>query len=302
VAACAAHGVAQLRSGRAQDAARLGQDAIALLDRHNHAVPLFLLRQTADATLTSGDGDTGEALLERAMRYVESGGQQGIDPLDRARVLGERARRLINRGQPAQAEPLLRQSHQLFTTAGSELEAATAMGEIADIAYQRGDYDEALRIHREVQLPVYQHLGDTRSTAITWGKIADIAYQRGDYDSATELQRKRLDVHRQLGDLDGIAAANWGLAKIDLAQHDYQSAFHRAHESFQILRHLRRPDGIAIVGVTLAQLLVAADLPDDAHEVLDESLAAATSIGSADLIRQIHKLRHNLPDDGNEQK
>ena len=48
------------------------------------------------------------------------------------------------------------------------------MGSIADIAYQRGDYDEALRIRQEVELPVYERLGDTRSTAVTMGQIADI--------------------------------------------------------------------------------------------------------------------------------
>ena len=55
---------------------------------------------------------------------------------------------------------------------------------IADIAYQRSEFDEALRIRREIQLPVYERLGDTRSAAITWGSIADIAYQRGEYDEA----------------------------------------------------------------------------------------------------------------------
>ena len=45
--------------------------------------------------------------------------------------------------------------------------------------YRRGDYDEALRIRREVELPSYERLGDTHAAAITWGKIADIAYYRG---------------------------------------------------------------------------------------------------------------------------
>ena len=66
---------------------------------------------------------------------------------------------------------------------------AVTWDRIADIAYDRGDYDEALRIRREVQLPVYERLGDTRSTAVTWGHIADIAYRRGDYDEALRIRR-----------------------------------------------------------------------------------------------------------------
>jgi hypothetical protein len=35
------------------------------------------------------------------------------------------------------------------------------MGSIADIAEGRGEYDEALRIRREVELPAFERLGDT---------------------------------------------------------------------------------------------------------------------------------------------
>ena len=113
------------------------------------------------------------------MRQAEAGNEEGTSPLDRARVITEQARHLITRGEPAQAERALQQAgHQLFTTAGAEDEAATVMGIIADIAYDRGELDEALRIHREIGLPASERLGDTRSTAVTWGQIADIAYGR----------------------------------------------------------------------------------------------------------------------------
>ena len=213
VAECAGYAVAALRSGPAVDAFRLGRDAIAMLDRHGHVIPLLLLRQTADAALTSGDGEAGEALLNRAVRLAEAEDVTGGDPLDQARVIFEQANRLVTRGDIDQAEQLLRQAHQMFTAGASEREAAAVMGNIADIAYRRGDYDEALRIRHEIELPVYERLGDTRSTAVAWGSIADIAYQRGDYDEAAELRREQLEITKQLGALDGIAAAEWGLAQ-----------------------------------------------------------------------------------------
>ena len=73
---CAPGAVAALRSGPAAEAFQLGQDAISLLDRHHQPVPLSLLRQTADAALTSGDGQAGEALLDRAVQQAESGDEQ----------------------------------------------------------------------------------------------------------------------------------------------------------------------------------------------------------------------------------
>ena len=105
---------------------------------------------------------------------------------------------------------------------------------------------------------------------------------------------------KQLGDLDGIAAAHWDLAQIDLARQDYQSATPRLFESFQITRQLQRADGIATVGTTLGALLLAAGLTDLAHQVLDESLTAATKIGHLSLTRQITELL-NRPVEGDQE-
>ena len=222
---CGARAVTALRAGPAAVASGFGQEVIGLLDSGGQVVPLFLLRRTADAALTSGDGPAGEALLDRAVQQAEAGEEQGADPLDRARVISEQARRLITRGDIDRAAQLLREARQLFTTAGSDDEAATVMGYIADIAYQRGDYDEALRIRREVQLPVYERLGDTRAAATTWGSIADIAYQRGDYDEALRIRREiELPVYERLGDTRA-AAITWGrIADIADQRGDYDEA------------------------------------------------------------------------------
>ena len=118
-AASAPGAVTALRSGPAADASRLGQDAVELLDRHGRTVPLELLRRSADAALTSGDGETGEALLNRAVQQAEAGNQEA-GPLDQARVIADRARHLITRGEPEQAEQALRHAHQLFTAGESE--------------------------------------------------------------------------------------------------------------------------------------------------------------------------------------
>ena len=45
------------------------------------------------------------------------------------------------------------------------------LGEIARIYNERGDVDEALKLHEE-ELGVYKQLGDRRSRAVTLGDIA----------------------------------------------------------------------------------------------------------------------------------
>ena len=65
----------------------------------------------------------------------------------------------------------------------------------------RGQLDEALRIRREEELPVYERLGDQRERAVTMGKIADVLQSRGQLDEALRIRREEeLPVYEQLGD------------------------------------------------------------------------------------------------------
>jgi len=61
------------------------------------------------------------------------------------------------------------------------------------------------------------------------------------------------------------------LAQIDLARKDHQAAFPRLVEAYQTFTRLQRPDAIAVVGSTLGQLLIAADQPGWARQVLTAS-------------------------------
>ncbi|WP_265296472.1 tetratricopeptide repeat protein [Streptomyces sp. SHP 1-2] len=206
---CTATAVHALRQGPASDAAELGHHAIALLDRHHHPVPLTLLRAVADAAVTSGDGDRADALLHRAVQQVRTN-QQLTGPADRAAVLYDHANRLITRGETGQAETLLHQAQRLFTDLGDTREAAITWGRIANVLERRGEVEEALRIRREVQLPVFERIGDTREAAITWGRIANILEQRGEVEEALRIRREvQLPVFERIGDTRE-AAITWG--------------------------------------------------------------------------------------------
>ncbi|GIJ51647.1 hypothetical protein Val02_85330 [Virgisporangium aliadipatigenens] len=231
---------------------------------------------------------------------------QAIDiyrPLDRhrfalARSLHDCALLLAGVGLLERARPYIDEAddavRRLLNEPRADDEVATLAEYTADIAHIRGNHDEALRIHREIVLPVYERIGDTRATAITWDRIANIAYQRGDYDEAAALRQQSLDVYDRLGDLGSIAIATWGLVQIDLARNDYQAAASRLITAYQIVAQLQQPEGIAIIGYTLGQLLLAVG-HKDATNVLNASAEAATNIGMTDLLHAINNLRsqHN---------
>ncbi|MGI4795723.1 MAG: hypothetical protein ACRYG8_16935, partial [Janthinobacterium lividum] len=97
----------------------------------------------------------------------------------------------------------------------SESARAVAIGRVADILQARGEPDEALRIRREEELPVYDRLGDVRSRAITMGKIADILEARGELDEALRIRREEeLPVYDRLGDIRSRAITMSKIADI----------------------------------------------------------------------------------------
>ncbi len=71
-----------------------------------------------------------------------------------------------------------------------ERDRAVTMGQIADILVRRGDLDEALRIRKEEELPIFEKIGDIRERAVTWGKIADTLERRGDLDEALRIRKE----------------------------------------------------------------------------------------------------------------
>jgi 3',5'-cyclic AMP phosphodiesterase CpdA len=104
-----------------------------------------------------------------------------------------------------------------FSGQPDQYRAALAGSVIADIFQARGELDEALRIRREVQLPVYERLGDVRSLLVGRANLAIGLVQRdgpGDRDEARSLLQWALDAAQKMqlpeaktiqGILDGMA-------------------------------------------------------------------------------------------------
>jgi hypothetical protein len=136
---------------------------------------------------------------------------------------------------------------------------AVTMGKIADILQARGELDQALKIHREEQLPVYERLGDVRERAVTLYKIAGVLLE-GD------------GIHR--GRIQEIADA--------------------LGESFRIVVDLGAPDGIGPVGALLAQVLAMGGLRDEALRVMDQAEAAYRKLSQTGSVDQVRVLREMI--------
>ncbi|WP_145616000.1 CHAT domain-containing protein, partial [Nitrospirillum bahiense] len=183
--------------------------AVRLLDRHGTAPTPTLLRFGAEVAGWLGQGEEQDAFLARAASVSD------IDPVLSAMILYDRGTRLIQTGQPQEAETLLREASERFERLGDVRSRAATMGQIADILTTRGQTDEALRLWREDVLPAFERLDDVRSRAVTMGKIADILTTRGQTDEALRIRREEeLPVYERLGDVRSRAVTMGQIADI----------------------------------------------------------------------------------------
>ncbi|GGN33850.1 tetratricopeptide (TPR) repeat protein [Actinoplanes campanulatus] len=224
---CAANAIHVLRTGPAVEAFEFGEAAIDLLDRHRHPVPVNLLRFTADAARVSGDGEAAGRLLTRAVEQTRDGGADEDMLVGQARVLAEYGTYLIGRGELDEAAELLNRAYQLFVAVDNEHEAAVCQGTISDILHRRGEFDEVLRILRDIVLPVHERSGELSSVAACWSKITDVLYLRGEFDEALRICHEIvMPIHERLGDDHGVAVT-WGrIADVEYMRGDYGESLH----------------------------------------------------------------------------
>jgi tetratricopeptide (TPR) repeat protein len=140
-----------------------------------------------------------------------------LEPSNPARIrwlleLGEHHKRLGELD-----ECLLVAQNEVLPALSPKAEYSRAFGWslIADVLEARGELDEALRIRREEQLPVYERLGDVRGKAVTLGQIADVLQARGELDEALRIRREeQLPVYERLSDVRSKAVTLGQIADV----------------------------------------------------------------------------------------
>ncbi|MCL4235024.1 MAG: CHAT domain-containing protein [Deltaproteobacteria bacterium] len=193
---------------RYREAAFVSRETLALVDdyriRHNLARALEIL----------GEVQAAHESYRWALENCPDSDDETVLK-EKSAIMGNLASLEIQSGNHDRARILLQDSHAISKSIGDDRSCAVTMGKIADILQSRGELDEALRIRREEQLPVYERLGDVRSRAVTMGKIADILQRRGELDEALRTLRENvLPAFERLGDVRSRAIC---LAMIALA-------------------------------------------------------------------------------------
>lgn len=197
------------------------------------------------------DGERAKALLDAAMDAMPE--RATVD--ERVEVLRQQAALARTRGDLSLTEQLLARAEALLS-ASDQRTKAIVLGERADILESRGQLDEALRIRREEELPVYDRLGDVRERAVTMGQIADAELKRGNLAIARDLlEREVLPAQRRLNAPEGLSAAHWRLGKILVRENRHSDALPHIENAFSLVQQLGHAQGIVQVGQDYLALL-----------------------------------------------
>jgi tetratricopeptide (TPR) repeat protein len=197
---------------RRQDDARAALDlmkfALGAIDRQEvEPSPNFIL-MASNCAQRVGETDVQIKLLERGLALQTS------EEITIAPILAAHAEATFAK-DPDASFAVLDRATKLFSDVGDERALAMTKGRIADILARRGETEEALRIRRKEEMPVYKRLGGVRSIAVTMGKIADILSRRGETDEALRIRREEeLPVYERLGDVREQAVAMGKIANI----------------------------------------------------------------------------------------
>jgi CHAT domain-containing protein/tetratricopeptide (TPR) repeat protein len=273
----------------AAETARLCAEALALVETPR------LHSNLARAEAFQGNGASARRHYEEALALSEQQDTADRDERAYAALLFHYAGFLIDCGRSDVAESHLARVADSFERLGDVREKAIIQGKIADILQARGQLDEALRIRREEELPVYERLGDVRSKAVTLQKIAGIVVAQGQLEEGMNLLNQAVQLVTPLGSIRDIAVFRGGIANILQGRGQLDEALRiRREEELPVYERLGDVRERLVCQANTAFTLVARGQPEDRDEIarlLAEARAAAEGlrIPEAEQIRAIQR-------------
>jgi tetratricopeptide (TPR) repeat protein len=144
--------------------------------------------------------------------------------------------------------------------------------ELGQLLFSLGDWDEALALWHDVELPLARQLGDERKQAITWGYIADTLQARGQLDEAQRIYKENLlPIFERLGDVYSKAVAMAKIADVLQARRLLEEALHiRQEEELPVFARLGDLRAKAITMVNISDILKDQGRLDEALQMVQE--------------------------------
>jgi tetratricopeptide (TPR) repeat protein len=149
------------------------------------------------------------------------------------------------------------------------------LSELGSLLFSLGDYDDALELWRQIELPLHRRMNDSRAMAITQGYIADILRHRGNREEALRILREEVcPAFALLGDVHSKAVAVGRIADILQQRGDNEEALRlRREEQLPVYEQLGDERYRAMTMGNIADILQQRGEGEEALRILREEVS-----------------------------
>jgi len=203
-----------------------------------------------------------------------------------AAAMGNLAIILYNLGDWRTALKLHTEVKDIFEKEGSKTNVATALDRLGTIHKNQGNYGEAEKLYQQ-SMEISKDIGDKRGIAVTLHNLGTINYHRGNYDEAVKLYQQSLKIKEDLGDKNGKSKTLIGLGTINYEQGNYDEAVKLYQQGMEISKDIGDKSGIAIAQHNLANIHYKQGNYDEAVKLYQQSLKIQKGLGDKICIAQI---------------
>lgn len=232
------------------------------------------LRIIADEQGTEGKYKDAIASYQRALDALSGLGEHEKT----GAVFNNMAIVFTNLGDLSRAEQLYRSARGQFEETGDVINEVTAVGNIADILFLRGNLAGAEKVYREA----LRMNGETEDGGgYLLYRMADLQLTRGQVREARQLAQQSVDVERaKHGDYQYLTAAMLVMGEAMEAQDDLAGARAQFEQALAMRKGIGAQGGQAECQMELAQLSIEEGHPAAAEPLLREAVAEFEREGS----------------------
>lgn len=204
----------------------------------------------------------------------------------RAKALAGAGKLAWRRGAFEEAEPLFRESLELWRDIDDVDGEANALHGLARAALNLGDSESAMRSGSE-SLGLQQEVGNRQGVAAAINTLGEIARFQGDYEEAERRYLESLRIYEEIGDTAATISVKHNLGYTALGRADVKTAEVRFVEAMVLARDLNDHLGIFSMFGGLARVAIAHGDAEKAAILLGAASHVATDGYAGDLVDQL---------------
>jgi eukaryotic-like serine/threonine-protein kinase len=227
------------------------------------------MRLIGDSQGAQGHYEQAIAIYQRALAILLGLGEEHAKT---GLILNNMAGAYINIGQLDRAEQLYRKAKYHFEQAGDKGNTGTALGNIGDIRYLRGNLSGAAKLYQ--QTIEVEALIDRSAPGYAMYRLADVELAQGQTQKAHDLAAQAVDAMRPShGGYQYLTGAMIVLGDVLMAQGDLAGARQQYQQTLETRQKLGEQDLVAESQVSLAELSLEEGHPEQAETLLRPAIA-----------------------------